>query len=195
MQSTRPQNKFANHEIVTIVVYLLGGESLPVDTEDVAVRANEIAPGRFLWRKYPDQINIENVRTFLKDATRPKNGGYLAGSGRRGWLLTEAGREFAKVRVNDLRGVDLSREPLSQKERTWRRGERARMLAEEAFRKFQEGGTDAVSSREAEAFFRVDDYVVGKARERKIVRVVNTFGDDPELGSAVKELAAKVRGR
>jgi hypothetical protein len=64
MQSTRPQNKFANHEIVTIVVYLLGGESLPVDTEDVAVRANEIAPGRFLWRKYPHQINIENVRSL-----------------------------------------------------------------------------------------------------------------------------------
>jgi len=51
----------ANHEIVTIAVFLLGGESHAVDTEDIAVKANEIAPGRFSWRKYPDQINIETV--------------------------------------------------------------------------------------------------------------------------------------
>jgi hypothetical protein len=36
---------------------------------------------------------------------------------------------------------------------------------------------------------------VGKARERKIVRVLNLFGDDAELGDAVKGLAALVRGK
>ena len=39
--------ELANHEIVTIAVYLLGGEREPVDTEDVAKKANELAPGRF----------------------------------------------------------------------------------------------------------------------------------------------------
>ena len=66
------RKSFSNHEIVTLAVYLLGGESKAIDTEDVAVKANEIAPGRFNWRKYPHQINIENVRTFLSDAKKPK---------------------------------------------------------------------------------------------------------------------------
>ena len=40
-------------------MYLLGGETRRVDTEDIAVKANELAPGRFAWKKYPDQINLE----------------------------------------------------------------------------------------------------------------------------------------
>jgi hypothetical protein len=56
MKKTLNQSKaLANHEIVTLAVYLLGGEAQRVDTEDIAIRANELAPGRFTWRKYRDQ--------------------------------------------------------------------------------------------------------------------------------------------
>jgi hypothetical protein len=55
----------ANHEIVTLAVFPLGGVTSNVDTEDVAIKANEIAPGRFTWRKYPEQINIDTVRKRL----------------------------------------------------------------------------------------------------------------------------------
>jgi hypothetical protein len=46
----------SNHEIVTLAVYLLGGDSKRIDTEDVAVKSNELAPGRFTWRKYADHF-------------------------------------------------------------------------------------------------------------------------------------------
>ena len=95
------KKNLSNHEIVTLSVYLLGGESRHVDTEEVAVKANELAPGRFTWRKYPDQINIENVRTFLSDAKKSKNGSYLAGSGKDGWILTEKGFDFAQRRAKE----------------------------------------------------------------------------------------------
>lgn len=186
---------FSNHEVVTLAVFLLGGDSRYLDTEDIAVKANEVAPGRFAWRKYPDQINIENVRTFLSDAKKPKNGGYLIGSGSKGWMLTERGLEFAKKGAREFQGVDLSRSPLSQREKQRRVSEQARMLASEAFSKFIAGNVGAVTRQEAEAFFRIDDYIVGKAREGKIARILNTFGDDPQLGSAVKELANKVRAK
>ncbi len=55
----------ANHEIVTLAVFLLRGDTRRVDTEDIAVKANELAHGRFTWRKYPDQINIDAVRKRL----------------------------------------------------------------------------------------------------------------------------------
>jgi hypothetical protein len=73
--------QLANHEIVTLAVYLLGGEAHKVDTEDIAKKSNELAPGRFTWRKYSDQINIEHIRAFLSDAKKPKNGAYLTGVG------------------------------------------------------------------------------------------------------------------
>jgi len=50
MTSTRAK-ALSNHEIVTLAVYLPGGDSKRIDTEDVAVKSNELAPGRFTWRK------------------------------------------------------------------------------------------------------------------------------------------------
>ena len=94
----------ANHEIVTLAVYLLGGESQPVDAEDIAIKANEIAPKRFSWRKYPDQINLESVRKRLWDARKPEKGSYLTGSDRQGWLLTQNGLRFAKEHSKNIDG-------------------------------------------------------------------------------------------
>jgi hypothetical protein len=183
----------SNHEIVTLAVYLLGGDSRPADAEDIAVKADEIAPKRFTWRKYPKQINLESVRKRLWDARKPEKGGYLTGSDRQGWLLTEEGLEFAKNHLRDIDGANLSRNPLSLREKQWLRNERIRMLGSEAFLKFRAG--EDVTPHEAEAFFRLDDYVMGDARSRKITRILNAFGTDQELGPAVKALARKIRER
>lgn len=186
----------SNHEIVTLAVYLLGGGRQTIETEDIAVKANEIAPGRFAWRKYPEQINIENVRTFLSDAKKAKNGSYLLGSGKEGWILTENGLKFASDRVAILEhNPGLARDRLTPKERQWIRNERVRMLTSDAFQKFIKNGIASVTLQEAEAFFRLDDYVVGKSRERKLLRLLNTFQDDSELGQATKKLADRVRRR
>lgn len=189
----RPRHDLNNQEIVTLAVYLIGGDTQHVDTEDVAVKANEIAPGRFTWRKYRDQINIDTVRKRLWDAAGAAKGAHLSGSEKGGWLLTENGMTFVKARVGNLKNLDLSRERLSLKDKKWLQHERTRMLSSEAFAKFSQGKTREISAREAESFFRLDVYVTGSAREDKIVRAVNAFGSDPELGPAVKTLAPKVR--
>lgn len=191
--ATKAIKPLSNHEIVTLATYLLGGDTRYVDTEDIAVKANELAPGRFTWRKYRNQINIENVRSFLSDAKKEKNGGYLRGAGKDGWLLTESGVAFAKTRVVGLEGADLSRDRLGVKERKWLQHERARMLSSEASAKFASGMPDAVSVQEAETFFRLDAYVTGNAREDKIIRALNSFGSDTELGAAVRALAERAR--
>ena len=54
-----PFKTLTNHEVVLLAVYLLGRETSPTDTEDIAVKADELAPGAFKWRKYPAQINME----------------------------------------------------------------------------------------------------------------------------------------
>jgi hypothetical protein len=182
----------ANHEIVTLAVYLLGGDTQRVDTEDVAVKANELAHGRFTWRKYPDQINIDAVRKRLWDAVKPEKGGYLQGTEREGWVLTPAGFRFAKTNRTILQTAKLERKPQSSKERNWQRRERERMLASDAFAKFIAGRQDAISAHEAESFFRVDAYVTGGPREEKILRTKNAFGDDPEVGPLIKLLESMI---
>lgn len=129
----------SNHEIVTLAVLLLGGESQYVDTEDVAVRANELAPGRYTWRKYPEQINLELIRVYLSDAKKPKKGAYLLGSGNSGWMLTERGLAFARKSIALLDVTDLSSVALKPRDRQWREGQRVRMLASAAFTKFSTG--------------------------------------------------------
>jgi len=182
----------SNHEIVTLAAYLVGGDSHYVDTEDIAIKANELAPGRFAWRKYPNQINIENVRTFLSDSKKVKNGAYTIGSGKKGWILTEAGLKFVKQHINTITNADLSRQSIDPKEKKWRQSEKTRLLASEAYAKLKASGVEAVTKREAEAFFRIDDYVTGDARQQKILRVKNIFGKDIDLGKAINQLASKI---
>ena len=193
-QVTQAKTKtFANHELVTLAVFLLGGEAKPVDLEDIAIKANEVAPGRFAWRKYPSQINIKNVDAFLWDAKKPKNGQYVLNSGKDEWVLTAHGVAFARQRIADLGEIDVSRKALSARDKSWIRSERERMLASPAFAKYRAGGSKIVSEQEAEAFFRLDSYVMGRAREQKLLRLINVFGDDADLGDAVKALEVKVR--
>src|SRR4051794_5780323 len=94
-------------ELVTLAVYRLGGAQRAVDTEDIAVEANKLAPGRFSWRKYPDQINLELIRVHLSDAK--KRNGMLIGAGRTGWRLTQEGLNWAEKADGSIETSDYSR--------------------------------------------------------------------------------------
>ncbi|MCG8607365.1 hypothetical protein MJD09_20585, partial [bacterium] len=116
----------------------------------------------------------------------------LTGSERAGWLLTEQGLHFARRHIDTLRNSDLSEDRLSRQEKQWREHEYDRLFGEPAFLKFEAGEGEKITEHEAEAFFRLNDYIVGKTREEKVQRILNAFGDDTMLGEAVKEMATKV---
>lgn len=179
-------------QIVVLATYALGGERQPIDTEDLAVKANELAPGRFSWRKYPDQINLELVRVYASDAKHEAQGALMRGSGNEGWMLTQVGVAWAETHLDSLRGVRQARVGNRRADRVLK-AERARLLASEAFLKLKADPGATVSTREAETFFRLDPYIVGNKREERMLRILNAFGDDPELGVMVRRLADQVR--
>lgn len=186
MRLTRP-------EAVTLALYALGGGGTPIDTEDVAIRAAEIAPGMFAWRKYPDNIDKDLVRVSLHHAKNEKK--WVVGShSRGGWLLTTSGQQYARTNealIGAPREITRSGREQQQHER-----ERARLLTSAAFLRLSEGvDLNAITADEADAFFRINVYVEGQARERKIARVENQFGNDSELATAIRDLAAIARGR
>src|SRR5262245_22160571 len=94
-----------NRQIIVLATYMLGGERQPIDTEDLAVKAHELAPGRFSWRKYRDQINLELVRVYASDAKKQAHGALLRGSGNDGWMLTQVGVAWAETRLDCLEGL------------------------------------------------------------------------------------------
>jgi hypothetical protein len=191
-KNTEQLSDLPNHDIVVLAAGLLGGRSEPIDTEDVAVKADEIAPGRFTWRKYKNQINIDHVRWALLDAKKAENGGYITGSAKEGWQLTPAGARFCSGASKILKELDLSRQRIDRKEEAWARRERARLLNEEAYRKLMQGKGREISLDEVERFFRVDDYIVGEARQARLRRILNLFGQDPKLGKAVHTFAERL---
>ena len=193
MMMNKKQYTFSNHELVTLAAYLLGGDAKLIDTEDVAVKVNEIAPGRFAWRKYPDQINKHTVQARLFDARSPKKGAYLIGSDRKGWMLTPNGLNFVTTHASKLKVANVSRVPRNKTELTRHRREREWMLTSPAYGKVKSGNNKAITVQEAEAFFRLDDYITGSARQEKIARIMNTFKNDTELGKAIMILRKKVR--
>lgn len=180
--------------MVTIAVYLLGGERAPVDTEDVAKKADELAPGRFTWRKYKDQINLEVVRVYLSDAKKKTKGAYLIGSGNTGWTLSEAGLAFARANIGAVEELRKAspRKAVGQ-DRVRLQRERARLMSTDAYAKVATGHSDEVTQRDAESFFRIDSYVRGEARHRRVATIANAHGDDPELGPVIELLTGLVK--
>lgn len=184
----------ANHELVVIAAFLAGAQTEPADTEDIAVKANTLAPGRFCWRKYKDQINIETVRKRLWDATKAEKGGYLIGSEKAGWRLTKAGFDFARHQMSEHPLPRSRKTRSSQIERAAKNREVRRMMNETAFLKHRDGDFPSITKSDAERFFRLDDYVTGKARAAKIERFRIMAANDEPLTRAIDFLASLVRG-
>lgn len=191
-----PRNQkegLANHEVVVLTAYLAGAQKSVADTEDIAVKANELAPGRFTWRKYKDQINIDTVRKRLWDATKPEKGGYLIGSEKAGWRLTKAGYDFARKGVKKTNTIELGKQRKSREEHTSHTRELRRMILEDAFIKFAKGRAQDITKGDAERFFRIDDYVTGQSRSAKIERFKIIASSNRRLSQAIEFLATLVR--
>lgn len=177
-------------EAATIALYLCGGDQDVAHTEDVAIRAAEVVPGMFSWEKHPENIDKELVRVALSDARLKK--GYVLGSHDKGWMLTPSGIRYAHGAAGTISAPTTQRRGKAEQQAA---RERARLTASEAFEKFAAGQQGEITADEADAFFRLNVYVRGQARLRKITRVENEFATDPELGDVVALLADRAKQR
>jgi hypothetical protein len=176
-------------DLVALAVSELGGAHDAIDTEDIAVRAHELSPVAFAWRRYPEHINLELVRVALVGATR---NGLVAGRGRGGWVLTDAGERWAKSNreqlLATLGGASGAERPVRRTEDLHTERERVRVGRTEAHQKWS-GGL-AVTAAEARAVFRVDQYTTETTRLTKIRSLRDLFHDDPDLGPFIQAMSA-----
>ncbi|MFM9954655.1 MAG: hypothetical protein ACKVVO_11405 [Opitutaceae bacterium] len=124
------RKSFAHHELVTLAGFLRCGYAKTVDLEDVAMEVNRLAPERFTWRKYADQINVKNVDAFLWDAKKVKKGSLVVNPERDHWTLTETGGVFAREKIGQLEGADVAPKTVSAKDTRGRRRTRCDVTPE-----------------------------------------------------------------
>lgn len=183
-------------ELVTWAVYLLGGDQKRIDTEEVAVRAFQLAPKRFSWRKYPEQINLELVRVYLSAAKKAEHGELLTGSGRTGWSLTRKGLAWLSSARSKLQAIGTS-EPKRRESRAGsvdssrRDRERKRILSLPAWARWSQGERSVVLA-EAREVFRLDSYSTFSVREAKLTRLRAMFGDDEDLSPFLTHLSDEI---
>jgi hypothetical protein len=183
-------------ELVTWVVFHLGGDQRRIDTEDVAAKVFELAPKRFAWRKYPDQINLELVRVYLSDAKKAEHGELLTGSGKTGWSLTRKGLEW----LDSTRGrlaVLQSHEPVDRQSRAGSVDsarsdrERKRILSLPAWKRWS-GGEHSVFLADAREVFRLDSYSTPSVREAKLTRLKAMFANDDDLSRFLAQMSDEI---
>jgi hypothetical protein len=188
--------RLTNAELVTWAVSLLGGDQRRIDTEDVAVKAFQLAGKRFSWRKYPEQINLELVRVYLSDAKKPEHGELVAGSGRTGWSLTRKGLAWITSARSRLQ-APCTNEPQSRSSRAGsidssrRDRERKRITALAAWTRWS-GGDKSVVTAEAREVFRLDSYSTPSVREAKLTRLRAMFADDEEMDEFLTHLSDEI---
>jgi len=194
--ATKQLTPITHAELVTWAVSLLGGDQRRIDTEDVAVKVFQLAPKRFCWRKYPEQINLELVRVYLSDAKKPEHGGLLTGSGRTGWSLTRRGLEWIRSAHSRLQSLGIS-EPQRRGSRAGsidsnrRDRERKRILTLPAWIRWSKGDKSVVLM-EAREVFRLDSYSTAAGREAKLTRLRAMFEDDEELSLFLRQVSDEI---
>jgi len=135
------------------------------------MKAAELSPRRFCWKKYPDQINLESVRITLKgELGLPKR--RVLGSIRNGWMLTPEGLSWCLTTASSGNNQALLDE-------LHREVDRAKKTA--AFSKVVDGRVEEVSILEVETLLRVNNYFTARNRRERIIALANAAVLDAQL--------------
>jgi hypothetical protein len=176
-------------DYVVIALHRLGGSSRSIDIEDIAFECFNLAPHRFRWRKYADQIDIAGVRDGLSDARKV---GLLVGDRKHGWTLTDAGRRWAEAHASEAVGgsADAARLRLDVPVRA---AERQRVLNSRAWAKLKAGEAGSITAQEVRELLRIDRYVSEEKHQQRVAIVTSAFADSPEDQEAIWDLDRRYR--
>ena len=178
-------------DYVIASLFRLGGSTRPVDIEDIAVECFKIAPHRFQWRKYAEQIDLAQVRDGLSDARKEANGELVVGDRKQGWSLTQAGIKWA-TQLLDFVGADQASGRI-RLDVPVRAAEKQRVLASHALRKSLAGDANGVTAQEFRELLRVDRYVTPEKYRQRLSIVLESFADDAAMQSVITDLEQHYR--
>ncbi len=182
------QDELSNIQIATLVVFILGGAVNPIDLEDVAIEAFTLAPKKFSWKKYEDQIDLRIVQYALQDACKPDMK-LLKGNVKHGYMLTEKGLNWAK-NYDAEKQISTTSRKSSPTDLLLK--EKLRLERTNAYKKYLSNNTELITILDYREFTRVNDYFPEHVREQRYAKIENAVKDDEQLLKTWKFLKKKV---
>lgn len=186
--------KIKNIELVTLALYQGGGASKPIDTEDIAVIADNLDNQRFKWKKkeYKNYIDRGLVFDNLKAAQARKKGAFLKGNDNKGWILTALGLEFCKNSKNKFNKSIIRKQRLTKAEKNFLLREQNRILTSSAFKKFYDGRKNEITDTEIKFLFKVDDYTSKTDVQKRINSMLDNFKNIESVFNLINSFKDKV---
>jgi len=175
------KSKYNNSDITVIAVYQLGGALRYIHLEDVAVKASELSPKAFSWKKYPEHINLEAVRIALKNELEAKAKRVL-GSIRHGWMLTPQGLSWCLQNVSG----ETNQSSIDQMCK-----EIGRIKKSEAFNKLATDRIKEITDNDLKALLRIDEYFSPRNRSERI----SAFANAAVIETQLKPVLATLKQR
>lgn len=182
--------RLTKKDVAVMALAKLGGAATVIDTEDAAIAAHDIDRGAFGWKKYPERVDLDAVRTTLRHEGEGK-APRIEGSIQKGWHLTPRGVAWVEVNPTILGESTITVAPTSaatQRRRAETRETGAvlnRVRNSEAFRLWSEG--KEFTPRQAAGVFRIDEYTSSKDRTRKTAQLQELTRGDENIEAFVKE--------
>ncbi|WP_431277862.1 hypothetical protein [Leifsonia poae] len=176
-------------DVTVLALWKLGGSSRVVDTEDAAIAAHSIDADAFGWKKYPDRVDLDAVRTSLRHEGEGKSP-RIEGSIQAGWHMTPVGVAWIEAN-SELVGAEITVAATSPATQRWRAETREsgaashRVRTSDAFRLWAKG--EKFSARQAAGVFRIDQYTPVKERTRKAAQMQESVRGDSELDAFIRE--------
>ena len=157
--------------------------------ETIAIKADELAPGRFRWKTRPDLISDSNTWDALSNARKK---GYIlqqaAQKNTDSYLLTEEGVKFSEKNISKIKEFDQSKMRISVSKEIYE-NTKNRLIATEAYQKAKNLKLDQITIKEFNQFFRLNDYMKNTQKEEKIQKIKNLFIHEKEFKKLIDKVA------
>ena len=181
------KKQLSNLEIVTLSLYILS-DGLGIkgfDVEQIATKADEIAPERFRWKSNPSMISDSNVWDSLSNARQKK---YILEQTTK-YYLTEEGIKFSKINIKNIKKFDQSRSRLSRNDKEIIENIKMRLVNSSAYKKISNKEEKKLNMLDFHQFFRLSEYMDIKKKREKIQKLKNTFINDEEIKIIIDKVA------
>lgn len=180
-----------NLDIVTIALFILGNGTKSFDKEEIATKADEIAPIRFRWKTNPNMVSDGLVWDALSNARKK---GYVLENTTK-YLLTVEGVKFAQENIHKIKNYDQTRTRFNKKDKEVYENTKDRILRSSAYLKAKENKLSEIASNEFQNFFRINEYMDKKQIKEKIHKLKNMFINDKDLKNNITEITTEFERR
>lgn len=187
--------KIKNIELITIALYELGGARKFIDTEDIAVKADQIDNERFKWRnkKYKIYIDKSLIIESLNAARVRKIGAFVKGNDKLGWILTTVGLNFCKLSKHKFNGKIIRKKRLSKIEKKYLLREENRIVNTDAYKKFMDNNNKNITENDIKILFKINDYTSLKDLDKRIIDLLDNFQDQDKIYQLINNYKKEVK--